>query len=244
MRRLAPILLTAALAVLAGCNSRRGRPIDATGYRGVDQGAVFAFAWGGAPGFEDDQPHDVVVLFAPQPGDRDYRLVSCDPRAGDCKRLDDFTDTGLKPETDKESFFGAFDTDVEKQDRLYVVAAVRGSRLVTSDVINATVSSRPTTFSRGELRFEAGTQKLAWPRLADNDAYVLEVSDEGTESPLTAIVTRRKSWTYPELQGIVQYLHDAASVGELRPSGRYVAVLYSVNKQGWATVVTNAVVKP
>lgn len=244
MRRLAPVLLAAILAALAGCNSRRGRPIDAAAYRGVDQGVIFAWAWGGAAGFEDDDAHDVVVLFAPQPGDRDYRLVSCDPRTSDCKRIDDFTDTGLRPETDKESFFGEFDTDVEKQDRLYVVAAVRGSRLVTSDVINAASSSRPTAFSRGELRFEAGTQKLSWPRLADNDVYVLEVGDEGSERPLTAVVTRRKSWTYPELQGIVQYLHDPAGVPDLRANGRYIAVLYSINKQGWATVVTNAVIKP
>jgi len=244
MRRRRWILLAAMLAALCGCNSRRGLPLNTSAYAGVDQGVVLAWAWGGAAGFEDAEPHEVIVLFAPEPGDSDFRLTTCDRGKDDCKSIAAFVDTGLQPRFEESSIFGQFDTDIVKQDREFLVVATRGSRLVTSTVISAAASSRPTVFSGGELRFDRSTQQLAWPRLQDNDLFVVTISDQDSGRPLTAIATRRKSWTYPELQGIVQYFHDAAGVRELAPSGRYVAVLYSLNKQRWATVVTNAVIKP
>jgi hypothetical protein len=170
--------------------------------------------------------------------------LSCDPAVSDCKALDQFSDSGVDPETDDGTLFGKFDTGVEKQDRLLLVVADRGAQLVTSDVITASASSRPSGYSSDELRFNRATQQLAWPRLPDNDLYIVSLVDEKTDRPLTAITTRRKSWTYPELQGIVQYLHDPAEIPDLRPGGRYLAVLYSVNRQRWATFVTNAVVRP
>jgi hypothetical protein len=244
MRRLGWILVASACALAtAGCNSRRGKPVETSAYRGVDQGVLLAFAWGGAPGFDSDEPSEVRVLVGVEPGDLDHRLLSCNPRQSDCKDLRDFTDTGEELE-EGHDLLATYDTDVKKEDRLFVVVAERGSKLVTSEVISATASTRPTAFSNGELRFDRDSQKLAWPRVPSNDLYVLTLTDSRGKRPLTAIVTRRKSWTYPELQGIVQYLHDPARVGELRPGGRYLAVLYSLDKRNWATLVSNAVINP
>jgi hypothetical protein len=232
------------LAALLGCSSRAGKPVAVAGYGGVDQGVVFAWAWGGAPGFEDDDPSPVSVLVATEPGDSSHRLLRCDPAESPCKSLDDFTDTGESAEEREDSAFLVFDTGMRQQDLLFLVVADRGARLVTSDVITAAARSRPTAYSSNELRFDPRTQQLAWPRVPDSDLFVLALVDETGEEPLTAITTRRKSWSYPELQGIVQHWHDPSQVPELRRGRRYVATLYSVNRQRWATYVTSAVVKP
>lgn len=244
MRRPATLALLAVLLAFAGCNSRLGVKLDTKPYAGVDQGALFAWAWGGAPGFEDDAAHETVVLFDPEPGDRRHRLMSCNPKVNDCKELRDFTDSGFDPEPHEAGFFDRFDTGVEQQDRIFVVVAERGRRLVTSPVIVATAGSKPTRFAPGELRFDRAGQQLSWPKLADGDLFVVILDDDTSDRALTAITTRRRSWTYPEIQGLVQYFHDPAHVVELRAGGRYVAELYAVNKQGWATTVTNAVLKP
>jgi len=244
MRASSILALAAVLLLTAGCNGRRGQPIDTRGYVGIEQGSLFAFAWGGAPGFDDDDASEVQVLFDAEPGDRDHRLLACDPAASDCKELRDFTDTGRKPEGGDASFFERFETGVEKQDMRFVVTAERGRRLATSSVIVATARNRPTRFAPNELRFERQSQLLSWPRLPDGDLFVVVVVDEKNDLPATAITTRRRSWTYPELQGLVQYFHDPAQVRDLRPGGRYLVELYAVNKQGWATVVSSAVVKP
>jgi hypothetical protein len=243
-RRLELLALSLGLtAVLAGCDTKP-RTINTSAYRGVDQGVLLAFAWGGAAGFKDSDPSEVEVVFAAEPGDAKQRLMSCNPRNSDCKSLDQFEDTRLAPERDEERILRHFDTDVKKQDLVFLVVADRGSRLVTSDVIRATAASRPTAYSADEIRYDRTSQLLSWPRVPDNDEYVVTVEDDSADRPLSAIATRRKSWTYPELQGIVQYFHDPAKVGELRNGGRYDVVLYSINKQNWATLITNAVVKP
>jgi hypothetical protein len=238
------VALAAALLGATGCNSRRGQAIETRPYGGVEQGSLLAWAWGGAPGFEDDGPHDVVVLFDLEPADSRHRLASCNPAESDCKALRDFSDTGLEAETDASSLFGSFDTGVEEQDRLYLVVADRGNRLATSEVIVANVASAPTRFSKGELRFDRAAQQLSWPRVPDSDLFVVTITETSAERPVTAIGTRRKSWVYPELQGLVRYFHDPSTVRDLRPGGRYVATLYAVNKQGWATTVSNAVLRP
>jgi hypothetical protein len=244
MRLFTWLALATALLAAAGCGSRRGKAIQASAYRGVDQGALLAWAWGGAPGFEDDDPHAITVLFDAEPGDAHHRLMTCEPRRSECRSLGDFVDTGLEPEADDESFFHHFDTGVEKEDRLYLVVADRGARVATSEVIVAAAASRPTRYAEGQLRFDRSAQQLSWPRLPDDDLFLIVLRDEGSERPLTAVATRRKSWTYPELQGIVQYFHDPAQVQELRPGRRYVALLYSLNRQRWATVITEATVRP
>lgn len=244
MARVQLLLLAGLLALAPGCGSRRGEPLSTAGFGGVDQGALLAWAWGGAPGFEDSGASEVVVLFDVEPGDSGHRLASCDTRESECKSLQQFADTGEKPRYPGSSFFGRFETGVKKEDMLFLVVASRGSRLVTSEVIVANVGSRPSRFSNGEIRFNRGTQELAWPRLPDSTLFVLTVNDQASGRPLTAVATRRKSWTYPELQGIVQVFHDAAAVRDLRPGGAYVATLYAINSQRWASVVSNAVVRP
>jgi hypothetical protein len=244
MRPVLPIALIALLVLVAGCGSRRGKPLTTAGYGSVDQGTLLAWAWGGAPGFEGSSPSEVVVLFDVEPGDSGHRLASCDSRESECKKLQDFADTGERARFERDSFLGRFETGDDEEDRLFLVVADRGSRLVTSDIIVANVASRPTRFAGGEIRFNRGTHELAWPRLADGNLFILTLVDRASGRPLSAIATRRKSWTYPELQGIVKYFHDAAAIRELRPGGTYVAVLYAVNRQQWATVVTSAVVRP
>lgn len=244
MRRLVPLSLAAVLMLTAGCNGRAGKPLDTRSYGGIEQGSLFAFAWGGAPGFEDGDPHEVVVLFDPEPADRNHRLMTCNPADSDCRDLKDFVDTGLEPEPHEAGFLDRFETGVEKADRRYLVVADRGRGLATSSVIVATARSKPTRFAGGELRFDRATQLLSWPRLPDGDLFVVIVTDDARDEPAAAITTRRRSWTYPELQGLVQYFHDPSQVRELRPGGRYLVELYAVGKQGWAGIVSNAVVKP
>lgn len=242
-RRLGAFLAIAAALLAAGCGGGR-RTIDTSAYKGIDQGVVFAFAWGGAAGFQDSDPSEVQVVFAAEPGDVKHRLMSCDPRENPCKGLDEFHDTRLEAEEDSERILRHFDTHVKKQDLLFLVVADRGSRLVTSDVIRANASTRPTAYAGSDIRFDRATQLLSWPRIPDNDEYVVTVEDDGRDQALAAVATKRKSWTYPELQGIAQYFHDPATVGELRSGGRYEVVVYAINKQGWATTISSAVVKP
>lgn len=237
-------MVLAALAFTVGCGGRRGQPVDNAPYRGVEQGALFAWAWGGAPGFRDDDAHDTVVLFHPEPGDVDHRLASCDPSESACKSLSDFRDTGRDPDFDDDTLFGEFDTDLAKADRLFLVVARRGGLLVTSDVISATAGSRPTGYARRELRFDRRSHEIAWPRLPGDLVFVLEVVDERSGQPMAAVATRRKSWVYPEIQGVIEYFHDAAAVSDLRPEREYVVVLYAINRQGWTTLVTEATVEP
>jgi hypothetical protein len=241
---LAALALAALALAAAGCGGRRGQSLDRSAYRNLEQGTLFAWAWGGATGFVDDDPHEVVVLFDREPADSEHRLASCDPKERACKSLNDFVDTGASPELDETSLFGRFYTDAFKQDRLFLVVAKRGTALATSDVITAAAASRPTGYSRNEIRFDRRAEELSWPRLADNELFVVEIVDRRDERPLTAIATRRKSWVYPEMQGLVQYFHDPSGVVDLRPGREYTVVLYAVNKQGWTTRITDAVIKP
>jgi hypothetical protein len=238
------IVLAALALVAAGCGGRRGQALNRSAFRNVEQGSLTAWAWGGATGFVDDDPYEIVVVFDREPGDTDHRLASCDSKQRTCKTLNDFVDTGLSPELEEESLFGRFYTGVVKQDVLFLVVAQRGSALATSEVITATASSRPTGYSRNEVRFDRRAGELSWPRLPDNDLFVVEVIDRREDRPLTAIATRRKSWVYPELQGLVQYFHDPSGVIDLRPGREYTVVVYAVNKQGWTTRIADAVLKP
>lgn len=237
-------VLGACLLALAGCHPGRGEPPDLSAYGGVVSNAVFAWAWGGASGYQEKNGFPVRVIFQPEPETSGYRLVACDPHHSPCDSLTLFEDLAIKPREFAGGLLAEFRTDLEEEDRSLVVTAERGNQLLTSETIVATVASRPTSYAAGGLRFDAAALEFSWPRVPDEPQYVLALVDEGSDNAATGIVTKRKVWAYPELQGIVQHLHDPAMVHDLQPAHEYAAVLFAINRQHWTTLITDLAVKP
>jgi len=200
---------------------------------------MLAWAWGGAAGFEGENSYPVRVLYQPLDEAERYGLFSCDPANSPCTDLVHFGDVAVRPLLYAGGLLGEFRTKIEEADCLLMVVADRGGDLLTSDVIAATPASRPTGYAAGGIRFDRGQQEFAWPRVPDADLYVLTVRSEGEKEAAVGIATRRKSWAYPELQGIVRYFHDPSLVPKLRPGQRYRAVLFAIDRRGWTKLITD-----
>jgi hypothetical protein len=239
-RRLAGLAVALWWLVAAlGCASRRGMPPDLGAHPRIVRGAVLAWAWGGAAGFEGKDGYPVRVLYQPLDEAERYGLFFCDPASSPCTDLVHFGDLGLRPRPYAGGLLGEFRTGIDEADCVLLVIAERGGELLTSDLIAATPVSRPTGYAAGGIRFDRRQQEFAWPRVPDADLYVLTVRDEGEKDAPVGIATRRKSWAYPELQGIARYFHDPAAVPKLRPGLRYRAVLFALDPRHWATLITD-----
>ncbi len=242
--RLGPLALALCLAAGAGCSSTRGLPPDLSPYRSVITKGVFAWAWGGAKGYDGDDEIPVRVDFAWIPGATRYRLLRCNPSEGPCESAAQFVDLDLKARPVYGGLFGEFRTGMSDEDAWLLVIADRDDELLASEILVATPASRPTTYAAGGISFDRGEQQLDWPRVPDAAIYVLTMSAEKTGDAAVAVSTHRKSWAYAELLGIVRCFHDPASVTELRRQQPYGALLFALNGRGWATLMTDVTVHP
>lgn len=241
MERAAPLLVALGVALAAtGCNAARGRPPDVAAYTKIAHPSIFAWGAGGRAAGEN---RPLRVFFEREAAATAYRLYACDPALSECDALEQFGDLALEPRRHPGGRLGEFQTGIRSADRVLIVIADRGDVLLRSAPIRAAAASRPTEVKYGTLVFDRDTRQLMWPRAADAELYVLTVA-ESSGDVVAAVATHRRTWSYPQLVGIVAYFHDPAIVPPLDSAREYVASLFALDEERWAAELMESTIQP